>query len=640
MRIDRILEACKQTGADAVHPGYGFLSENSHFVEQCEANGITFIGPPTDAMDALGDKIHSKRVAKKAGVTIVPGFVGEVSNVEEVLKIANEIGYPVMVKASAGGGGKGMRVAWNDAEAADGFRISRMEAKSSFGDDRILIEKFIDNPRHIEFQILSDGQGGAIYLPERECSIQRRNQKVVEEAPSPFITPEVRHAMGSEAVALTKAVNYKNTGTVEFLIDPQSNYYFLEMNTRLQVEHPVTEAITGIDIVEHMIRIAAGQKLSLKQSDVKINGWAVESRIYAEDPLRHFLPSIGKLTRYQTPQFGPESAAWMRIDSGIHEGSEISIYYDPLIAKLVTHGSTRAEAIAYMKHALDAYIIRGLTHNLCFLRDVMDNPRWNEGALSTKFIPTEYPKGFNGHVLKPAERANLLATAAAIHFTRTAQQAGISGRLQSYEHSPWATYSIRIAEEEEPVTFDVMWTEDGAHVVNRATAEATDVDLSQWPIDSLLIEVALRNHSTIATEASQTEHTNASSSHHELTEDDLFTPLTLQLFNITPTGYTFQYIGTLYHVEILTPIERSYYKYLPTPKKLDHLKSLLSPMAGQLIAVSVTVGQKIALGQELAIVEAMKMQNVLRSQVDGIVKSIELQPGNSVGLDQVILQFE
>jgi propionyl-CoA carboxylase alpha chain len=632
LRIDRIIEACKATGADAVHPGYGFLSENSHFVEQCEKNGITFIGPPTAAMEALGDKINSKKIAKKAGVTIVPGFVGEVHDDKEVLKIANEIGYPVMVKASAGGGGKGMRVAWNDQEALEGYRLSRQEAKSAFGDDRILIEKFIDNPRHIEFQILADGQGGAVYLPERECSIQRRNQKVVEEAPSPFLTPEVRHAMGSEAVALALAVNYKNTGTVEFLIDPQSNYYFLEMNTRLQVEHPITEEITGIDIVEHMIKIAAGQKLSLKQADVGIHGWAMESRLYAEDPLRNFLPSIGKLTRYVTPE-APEGANWLRIDSGIREGSEISIYYDPLISKLVTYAPTRQEAIGYMRHALDSYVIRGLNHNMCFLRDVMDNQVFIDGHISTSFIPQQYPKGFHGHLLTPTERAQLLSTAAAIHFTRLTHQSRISGRLESFEPAPWTTYSISIIDDispspHDPELFDLLWTEDGLHVVSRSSGDANDIDLSNWPIDSTLVQAALRNSSSVLGESS------------EMTDDDLFTPLTMQLISINPHGYTLQFVGTQYNVEIMTPRERELSHIVPKPKKLDLTKNLVSPMAGQLISVAVEPGQKVAIGQELAIVEAMKMQNVLRAQRDGVVKAVKSTAGSSIALDQIIIEFE
>lgn len=625
------------------------MSENAHFVEECDKNGITFIGPPTAAMDALGDKIHSKKVAKNAGVTIVPGFIGEVKDEADVLRIANEIGYPVMVKASAGGGGKGMRIAWNDKEAAEGYRLSKQEAKSAFGDDRILIEKYIDSPRHIEFQILADGQGNAVYLPERECSIQRRNQKVIEEAPSPFITPEVRKKMGEEACSLALAVNYKNTGTVEFLIDPQENYYFLEMNTRLQVEHPITEEITGVDIVEHMIRIAAGQKLALKQNDVKINGWAMESRLYAEDPLRGFLPSIGKLTRYQAPE-APQGSTWLRIDSGIEEGSEISIYYDPLISKLSTWGHTRQEAIGYMRHALDQYIIRGFNHNLCFVRDVMDNERFIEGHISTKFIPSEYPNGFHGHVLTPLERTNLLATTVALHFTRMTHQARVSGHLPSYEPAPYASFSVRLngAQHEEdpanlPQLFDVVFSEEGLHVFSRATGEETQVDLSAWPVDSPVIQAALRTEhipdSKIEYEVSH-HRLSAEDEAAELPEDESFEPLTLQLTAVNPHGYTIQYIGTNYEIEVLTPRERELKQYMPKIKKLDLSKSVVSPMAGQLISVAVKAGQKVALGQELVIVEAMKMQNVLRSQRDGVIKSIKVEAGKSVGLDEVLIEFE
>lgn len=649
LRIDRIIEACKATGADAVHPGYGFLSENSKFVNECEKNGITFIGPPTAAMESLGDKINSKKIAKAAGVTIVPGFVGEVHNDEEVLKIARDIGYPVMVKASAGGGGKGMRVAWNDEEAIEGYRLSRQEAKAAFGDDRILIEKFVDKPRHIEFQVLADGQGGAIYLPERECSIQRRNQKVVEEAPSPFITEEVRKKMGEEACALARAVNYKNTGTVEFLIDPQENYYFLEMNTRLQVEHPITEEVTGIDIVEHMIRVAAGQKLALKQSDVEIKGWALESRIYAEDPLRNFLPSIGKLTRYAVPE-APEGSNWLRIDSGIEQGSEISMYYDPLISKLVTYAPTRNEAIGYMRHALDTYVIRGLNHNVCFVRDVMDNEKFISGEISTNFIPEEYPDGFHGHVLSPSEKTLLLSTAAALHFQRLTHLNRVSGGLESYVPDSWGSFSIRITADgkgdtdltvEKPETFDVILNEeeDGTlHVVSHNAGKSFNIDLSQWALDSPIIPAAVQTWEGYADEESLL--LDSQSAEHTLSEDESFLPLTLQLVNITPLGYTLQFLGTQYSIEILSHRERALSSYMPKPKKIDHSKSLISPMAGQLISVAVQPGQKVAIGQELAIVEAMKMQNVLRAQRDGVIKSVKANAGSSVALDEVLIEFE
>uniref|UniRef100_A0A673G8L4 Propionyl-CoA carboxylase alpha chain, mitochondrial-like n=1 Tax=Sinocyclocheilus rhinocerous TaxID=307959 RepID=A0A673G8L4_9TELE len=412
LNMDAIMNAIKQTGAQAVHPGYGFLSENKEFAKRLEAEGVTFIGPDTHAIQAMGDKIESKLIAKAAKVNTIPGFDGVVKDAEEAVKIAGEIGYPVMIKASAGGGGKGMRIAWNDEETREGFRFSSQEAASSFGDDRLLIEKFIDNPRHIEIQVLADKHGNALWLNERECSIQRRNQKVVEEAPSTFLDPDTRRAMGEQAVSLAKAVKYSSAGTVEFLVDTKKNFYFLEMNTRLQVEHPITECITGLDLVQQMILIAKGYKLQQKQSDIPINGWAIESRVYAEDPYKSFgLPSIGRLSQYQEPLDLPN----VRVDSGIQEGSDISIYYDPMISKLVTYGKTREEALKKMEEALDNYVIRGVTHNIPLLREIIVHPRFVSGDISTKFLPEVYPDGFKGHMLTAGERRELLATAAALY---------------------------------------------------------------------------------------------------------------------------------------------------------------------------------------------------------------------------------
>uniref|UniRef100_A0A8C1GAF0 Propionyl-CoA carboxylase subunit alpha n=1 Tax=Cyprinus carpio TaxID=7962 RepID=A0A8C1GAF0_CYPCA len=412
LNMDAIMNAVKQTGAQAVHPGYGFLSENKEFAKRLAAEGVTFIGPDTHAIQAMGDKIESKLIAKAAKVNTIPGFDGVVKDAEEAVKIAGEIGYPVMIKASAGGGGKGMRISWNDEETREGFRFSSQEAASSFGDDRLLIEKFIDNPRHIEIQVLADKHGNALWLNERECSIQRRNQKVVEEAPSTFLDPDTRRAMGEQAVSLAKAVKYSSAGTVEFLVDSQKNFYFLEMNTRLQVEHPITECITGLDLVHQMIRIAKGYKLQQKQSDIPINGWAIESRVYAEDPYKSFgLPSIGRLSQYQEPLNLPN----VRVDSGIQEGSDISIYYDPMISKLVTYGKTREEALKKMEEALDNYVIRGVTHNIPLLREIIVHPRFVSGDISTKFLPEVYPDGFKGHMLTAGERRELLATAAALY---------------------------------------------------------------------------------------------------------------------------------------------------------------------------------------------------------------------------------
>ena len=419
LNIPNILQAVKDTGAQAVHPGYGFLSENRRFQEALAEAGVKFIGPGTEAIQAMGDKISSKKIAKEANVSIIPGYLGAINGDDELLRIANEIGYPVMIKASAGGGGKGMRIAYDDAEAVDGYRLSKAEAMSSFGDDTMFVEKYIEEPRHIEIQLLADAHGNAVYLNERECSVQRRNQKVIEEAPSTFLTPDTRRAMGEQAVALAKAVGYESAGTCEFLVDKHRNFYFLEMNTRLQVEHPVTEAITGLDLVEHMIRVAAGQPLSFAQKDVRLEGWALESRVYAEDPLRGFLPSIGKLVRYVEPR-----GEGVRVDSGVREGSDISVYYDPMISKLITYAPTRNEALARMRAALDQYVIRGVTHNINFLRSLCDHPRFIRGDLSTAFIPEEYPDGYKGAEMSDEDVVVLLGTAVAV---RARQALGVLG---------------------------------------------------------------------------------------------------------------------------------------------------------------------------------------------------------------------
>ncbi|HHS89388.1 MAG TPA: acetyl/propionyl/methylcrotonyl-CoA carboxylase subunit alpha, partial [Rhodobacteraceae bacterium] len=413
--IDRIMEAIRVTGSEAVHPGYGFLSENPLFAEALSAEGVAFIGPPKGAIEAMGDKITSKKLAAEAGVSTVPGYMGLIADADEAVKISRDIGYPVMIKASAGGGGKGMRIAWNDEEAREGFESSKSEAAKSFGDDRIFIEKFVTQPRHIEIQVLCDSHGRGIYLGERECSIQRRNQKVIEEAPSPFLDDKTRAAMGAQAVALAQAVDYTSAGTVEFIVDSERNFYFLEMNTRLQVEHPVTELITGIDLVEQMIRIAAGEKLSIAQKDVQLNGWAIESRLYAEDPYRNFLPSIGRLTRYRPPLEETTEAYAVRNDTGVYEGGEISMFYDPMIAKLCTWAPDRASAIDAMRTALDAFEVEGIGHNLPFLSAVMDNPRFVDGNITTAFIDEEFPEGFQGVDLDAAQLRRVAAAAVAMY---------------------------------------------------------------------------------------------------------------------------------------------------------------------------------------------------------------------------------
>ena len=431
--IDKVMEAIRQTGAEAVHPGYGFLSENPRFAEALEKEGVAFIGPPKGAIEAMGDKITSKKIAQEAGVSTVPGVMGLIEDADDAVKISKEIGYPVMIKASAGGGGKGMRIAWNDEEAREGFQSSKNEAASSFGDDRIFIEKFVTQPRHIEIQVLCDTHGNGVYLGERECSIQRRNQKVIEEAPSPFLDEETRKAMGEQALKLSHAVNYASAGTVEFIVDGERNFYFLEMNTRLQVEHPVTELITGVDLVEHMIRVAAGEKLSLSQDDVKLNGWAMESRLYAEDPYRNFLPSIGRLTRYRPPEELDIEGAVVRNDTGVYEGGEISMYYDPMIAKLCTWGHTRLEAIEGMRNALDAFEVEGIGHNLPFLSAVMDHPKFVSGNITTAFIAEEYPEGFDGVSLDEDSLRRIAASAAAMHRVAEIRRTRVSGRMDNHE---------------------------------------------------------------------------------------------------------------------------------------------------------------------------------------------------------------
>ncbi|WP_370301870.1 acetyl-CoA carboxylase biotin carboxylase subunit, partial [Pseudooceanicola sp.] len=442
--IDKVMAAIQQTGAEAVHPGYGFLSENPKFAQALDAAGVAFIGPPVKAIEAMGDKITSKKIAQEAGVSTVPGYMGLIADADEAVKISGEIGYPVMIKASAGGGGKGMRIAWNDQEAREGFQSSKNEAASSFGDDRIFIEKFVTQPRHIEIQVLCDAHGNGIYLGERECSIQRRNQKVVEEAPSPFLDEATRKAMGDQAVALAKAVGYTSAGTVEFIVDGDKNFYFLEMNTRLQVEHPVTELITGVDLVEEMIRIANGEPLRLSQDDVKLNGWAIENRLYAEDPYRNFLPSIGRLSRYRPPAEVVEETHVVRNDTGVYEGGEISMYYDPMIAKLCTWAPTRGEAIEHMRNALDGFELEGIGHNLPFLSAVMDHPKFVSGDMTTAFIAEEYPEGFDGVELPVEALRNIAASAAAMHRVAEIRRTRISGRLDNHERQVGDDWAVTL----------------------------------------------------------------------------------------------------------------------------------------------------------------------------------------------------
>eukprot|EP01132_Coremiostelium_polycephalum_P009266 gene9266-11358_t len=618
LNIDAIVEAIKLTGAQAVHPGYGFLSENSRFVKELEKIGVTFIGPGSYAMHALGDKIESKKIAKEAGVSVVPGFIGEVDGIDQVLKIANEIGYPVMVKASAGGGGKGMRICWNDEDVKIGFRLSKQEAKSSFGDDRMLIEKYIDSGRHIEIQVLSDGET-ALYFPERECSIQRRNQKVIEEAPSPFITPEVREKMGKEAAALCKAVGYKSAGTVEFLVDKDSKHYFLEMNTRLQVEHPITEEITQQDLVAHMIKIAAGEKLKLKQKDIKIHGWAMESRVYAEDPYRNFLPSIGRIKKYVRPE-----GKGIRIDGGIYEGGEISTYYDPLISKLITYGETRKTAISRMKHALDEYYIKGVNHNVPFLRDVMENKKFIDGDFNTKFIPEEYPQGFQGYKFSPKQLENLAACAIFLRHTEAARDlTNNANRAQSDTNRviPPRFFIVRIENVRHVVAADVRVEDDGRvfHLVQFIDTENEQDGASVTKeIEILPVE---HNGEFLKLELNGTTHR-------------------FQLHGRSSHDYQLQYHGTKIDVTVRSFEEDELYQYMPEKVHIDTSNSLLSPMPGAILSVAVKAGDKVFAGQELCIIEAMKMQNVLRAPRDCEIKSVNVTPGTNVAVDQILIDFK
>jgi propionyl-CoA carboxylase alpha chain len=603
LQIDRIVEACKQTGADAVHPGYGFLSEKREFQEALAKAGIIFIGPDAEAIFAMGDKIESKKLAKKAGVSSVPGYLGVIKDADEAVKIAREIGYPVMIKASAGGGGKGMRLSRSDQETREGFVSATNEAKSSFADDRVFIEKFIEHPRHIEIQVLGDSHGNIVYLGERECSIQRRHQKVIEEAPSPFLTPEVRKAMGEQAVALAKAVNYKSAGTVEFIVDAERNFYFLEMNTRLQVEHPVTELVTGLDLVEWMIRVAAGEKLPFKQKDIKLTGWAMEARVYAEDPYRNFLPSIGRLTRYIEPEAGEH----VRVDSGVGEGGEISIHYDPMIAKLCSYGADRKEAIAYMRKALDSYYIRGLNHNIPFLAALMGHPRFVKGNLSTGFIAEEYGAGFSAADLPPAEPALLAAIAAFVHRRYLEREATISGQLQGRGVVPGDEFVVRFADAIHPLR---LVPEEGGFAI--AVGQKKFSIQSDWTIGQPLFraEVKAKDKRSLVVQIDR-----------------------------SGAGYRLFHAGGQIDARVLSPRAAELAQLMPKKAPPDLSKYLLSPMPGLLVSVAVVEGQDVKAGEVLAVVEAMKMENSLRAERDGKVAKVHAGAGDSLAVDQKILEF-
>jgi propionyl-CoA carboxylase alpha chain len=608
--VDKIIDACNRTGAQAVHPGYGFLSEREAFPKALTAAGLVFIGPNAGAIAAMGDKIESKKAAAKAGVSTVPGHLGVIEDDKRAVKIAEEIGYPVMINASAGGGGKGMRIAHSAAEVAEGFRLARAEARSSFGDDRVFVEKFIVDPRHIEIQVLGDKHGNVIYLGERECSIQRRNQKVIEEAPSPLLDEATRRKMGEQAVALAKAVNYDSAGTVEFVAGQDKSFYFLEMNTRLQVEHPVTELVTGIDLVEQMIRVAAGEKLTIAQKDVTLTGWAVESRVYAEDPFRNFLPSIGRLVKYRPPAEGTSGKITVRNDTGVQEGGEISIFYDPMIAKLVTHAPSRAAAIEAQSRALDAFYIDGIRHNVPFLSAVMQHPRWKEGRLSTGFIAEEFPGGFAPRAAEGEVARRIAAVAAAIDHVIGERKRQISGQLigrpvtRERRRAVWldrTEIGLDVSREDQGIA--VRFVEANGQLGHPVTL------VSNWkPGDSAW-------HGTAGDHA-----------------------LAVQVRTV-PNGFRLAHQGVEVSAYVFTEFEAQAARLMPKETKTDTGKKLLCPMPGLVISIDVSEGQEVKAGETLAVVEAMKMQNVLRAERDGVVKTIHAKAGATLAVDAPILEF-
>jgi len=605
--IDKIMEAIRATGAEAVHPGYGFLSENMNFAAALEKEGVVFIGPPSPAIEAMGDKITSKKLAMEAGVSTVPGYMGLIADAEEAVKISGQIGYPVMIKASAGGGGKGMRIAWNEGEVKEGFESSKNEAASSFGDDRIFIEKFVTQPRHIEIQVLADKHGNCVYLHERECSIQRRNQKVIEEAPSPFLDEGTRKAMGEQACALARAVGYTSAGTVEFIVDGNRNFYFLEMNTRLQVEHPVTELITGVDLVEQMIRVAHGEPLPFKQSDLKINGWAMESRLYAEDPYRNFLPSIGRLTRYRPPVEGKtDRGGIVRNDTGVYEGGEISMYYDPMIAKLCTWGPTRAEAIEEMRLALDTFEVEGIGHNLPFCSAVMNHPRFVSGNITTAFIAEEYEGGFTGVDLEPGLLRRVAAATAAMNRVAEIRRTRISGTMDNHERHVGENWVVSLQGAHHPVR---IAADKAGSSVTFDDGEILRVE-SDWtpgqPLARLMVDGA---------------------------------PLVMKVGKI-PSGFRIRLRGADMKVHVRTPRQAELAALMPEKLPPDTSKFLLCPMPGLVVKINVAEGDEVQEGQALATVEAMKMENILKAERRGVVKKVNASAGASLKVDDIIMEFE
>ncbi|MGX4771305.1 acetyl-CoA carboxylase biotin carboxylase subunit [Bradyrhizobium guangdongense] len=608
--IEKIVEACRKTGAEAVHPGYGFLSEREAFPRALEAAGIVFIGPNPGAIAAMGDKIESKKAAANADVSTVPGFLGVIEDAKHAVRIADAIGYPVMIKASAGGGGKGMRIAYSTGEVEEGFGLAKAEAKASFGDDRVFIEKFIVDPRHIEIQVLGDKHGNVIYLGERECSIQRRNQKVIEEAPSPLLDEATRRKMGEQAVALAKAVNYDSAGTVEFVAGQDKSFYFLEMNTRLQVEHPVTELVTGVDLVEQMIRVAAGEKLAIAQKDVTLTGWAVESRLYAEDPFRNFLPSIGRLVKYRPPAEASKDGITIRNDTGVQEGGEISIHYDPMIAKLVTHAPSRAAAIEAQATALDSFYVDGIRHNIPFLSALMHHPRWREGRLSTGFIAEEFPKGFAVRLPEGEVARRIAAVGAAIDHVLGERKRQISGQMggrivqRERRRAVWLDrqeIQLEVGREGEAIAIRFVDAEGkvgNAHLLQSPWKPGDPV--WQGTIDGHFVAVQAR-------------------------------PI--------PNGIRLAHQGVEVPVYVWTETEATSARLMPVAAASDTGKKLLCPMPGLIVSIAVTEGQEVKAGETLAVVEAMKMQNVLRAEQDGTVKKIHASAGATLAVDALILEF-
>ncbi len=600
--MDRIIAACKKTGAEAVHPGYGFLSENEVFAKRVEEEGIIFIGPKHYSIAAMGDKIASKKLANESKVNTIPGHNAAIDTADQAVEIARRVGYPIMIKASAGGGGKGLRVAFNDQEAREGYASCRNEARNAFGDDRVFIEKFVEEPRHIEIQVLGDGHGNVVYLWERECSIQRRHQKVIEEAPSPFLDEATRKAMGEQAVMLAKAVRYQSAGTVEFVVGKDRSFYFLEMNTRLQVEHPVTEMITGLDLVELMIRVAAGERLPFKQEEIKRDGWAMECRINAEDPYRGFLPSTGRLVRYLPPE---EKPGEIRVDTGVFEGGEISMYYDSMIAKLVTHGATRLDAIRSMRGALDAFVIRGISSNVPFQAALMQHPRFVSGDFNTGFIAEHFPKGFGADTGTDWDPAHMVVAGAAIFYQYDRRNATISGQLQGHEFTPPTEVVVVIGLAHHPVS--LCLTEGGCDVIFR---EQLYKVRTEWSCGEPIFRGSIDG-----------------------------APICMQL-DRQGLKYRLTHAGRQVDVMVLSRRAAEMQALMPVKVAADTSKFLLAPMPGLLTEVSVSIGQEVKAGDKLAVIEAMKMENVMRAERDGVVGEILAKAGESLAVDQAIVKFK